>query len=65
MTKEKDSAPPGRRTRESEIFHDRAPANYSSGIGAEQGLEQFSDRGRGRRARPDKTWQSPGRRYAR
>src|SRR6202040_2821785 len=54
--------PHGRATRESEIFPDGpATANYSSSIGAEQGLEAFGERGRVRPARPHKTFAEPAR----
>ena len=57
MTNGKDG-PRGRSTRESEIFPDGpAAANYTSSIGAEQGLEAFGERGgRTRPARPNKTF---------
>ena len=56
MTKGKDPKPNQRKTRESEIFRDPpGSGNYSSSIGAAQGLELFSGAGQVRRARPDKT----------
>jgi flavin-dependent dehydrogenase len=54
--------PAGRATRESEIFSDRPAArNYSSSIGAEQGLEAFGERSRARASRPSKTFAEPAR----
>src|SRR5438309_2364314 len=53
--------PAGRATRESEIFPDGPAANYSSSIGAEQGLEAFGERGRMRPPRPSKTFAEPAR----
>src|SRR5438309_2918872 len=53
--------PAGRATRESEIFPDGPSANYSSSIGAEQGLEAFGERGRMRPPRPNKTFAEPAR----
>lgn len=56
MTKGKDPKRNQRKTRESEIFRDPpGSGNYSSSIGAAQGLELFSGAGQVRRARPDKT----------
>jgi hypothetical protein len=58
MTQDKDNeAPPkGRAVRESEIFREPpGSGNYSSSIGAAQGIELFSGRGRMRRQRPAKT----------
>src|SRR5579862_134177 len=55
MTKEKDkdSTPTGRAVRESEIFREPpGSGNYSSSIGAAQGIELFSGHGRTRRTRP-------------
>ena len=61
MTNDKDG-PRGRSTRESEIFSDGpGAANYSSSIGAEQGLEAFGERGRTRPARPNRTFAEPAR----
>ena len=49
MAIDKDKAPAGRATRESEIFRDPpGSGNYSSSIGAAQGIELFGDRGRTR-----------------
>src|SRR5580700_5000914 len=46
----------GRAVRESEIFREPpGSGNYSSSIGAAQGIELFSGRGQRRRARPAKT----------
>jgi hypothetical protein len=56
MTKDKQTAPPGRATRESEIF--RKPpgsCNYSSSIGGAQGIEQFGERRARRCPHPNKT----------
>jgi FAD dependent oxidoreductase len=45
-----------RKTRESEVFRDPpGSGNYSSSIGAAQGIELFSGAGQVRRARPNKT----------
>jgi hypothetical protein len=56
MGNDKDQ-PAERAVRESEIFPDGpGAANYSSSIGAEQGLELFGERGRARPARPNKTF---------
>jgi FAD dependent oxidoreductase len=61
MTHRKD-AEPVRTTRESEIFRDPpGSGNYSSSIGAAQGIELFSGSGRVRRARPTKTIFEPAR----
>src|SRR5271169_1522170 len=61
MTHHKD-AEPVRTTRESEIFCDPpGSGNYSSSIGAAQGIELFSGSGRVRRARPAKTIFEPAR----
>ncbi len=52
----KTPAPKGRAVRESEIFREPpGSGNYSSSIGAAQGIELFSGRSRMRRARPAKT----------
>ena len=46
MTNDKDSAPGVRTTRESEIFRDPpGSGNYSSSIGAAQGIELFTGSG--------------------
>ncbi len=56
MTNGKDVERGLRTTRESEIFRDPpVSGNYSSSIGAAQGIELFSGSGRPRRARPSKT----------
>jgi hypothetical protein len=57
MNKDKGSdSPAGRAVRESEIFREPpGSGNYSSSIGAAQGIELFSGRGLQRRARPAKT----------
>ena len=61
MAENKDG-PAGRAVRESEIFPDGpAAANYSSSIGAEQGLEAFGERSRARPARPQQTFAEPAR----
>ncbi len=55
-SKDKDAAPVGRAVRESEIFREPpGSGNYSSSIGAAQGIELFSGRDRMRRSRPGKT----------
>jgi NADPH-dependent 2,4-dienoyl-CoA reductase/sulfur reductase-like enzyme len=62
MTNDEKSAPGVRTTRESEIFRDPpGSGNYSSSIGAAQGIELFSGSGRVRRARPAKTVLEPSR----
>src|SRR5271163_2116698 len=62
MTNGKDAAPGIRTTRESEIFRDPpGSGNYSSSIGAAQGIELFSGSGRVRRASPAKTIFEPAR----
>jgi hypothetical protein len=62
MTNDKDAAPGVRTTRESEIFREPpGSGNYSSSIGAAQGIELFSGSDRVRRARPAKTVFEPGR----
>src|ERR1700738_22535 len=62
MTIGKDAAPGLRTTRESEIFRDPpGSGNYSSSIGAAQGIELFSGGGRVRRSRPAKTIFEPAR----
>ena len=62
MTNDKDAAPGVRTTRESETFRDPpGSGNYSSSIGAAQGIELFSGSNRARRARPAKTVFEPGR----
>jgi hypothetical protein len=56
MTNGKDQGSKERTTRESEIFRDPpGSGNYSSSIGAAQGIELFSGAGQMRRARPGKT----------
>src|SRR3984885_3604561 len=61
MTHRKD-AEPVRTTRESEIFRDPpGSGNYSSSIGAAQGLELFSGSDRLRHVRPSKTFFEPAR----
>src|ERR1700693_5228561 len=61
MTHRKD-AEPVRTTRESEIFRDPpGSGNYSSSIGAAQGIELFGGSGRVRGARPTKTIYEPAR----
>jgi NADPH-dependent 2,4-dienoyl-CoA reductase/sulfur reductase-like enzyme len=60
MAENKDG-PAGRAVRESEIFPDGPAANYSSSIGAEQGLEAFGERSRARPARPQQTFAEPAR----
>lgn len=62
MTNDKHAAPVVRTTRESEIFRDPpGSGNYSSSIGAAQGIELFSGSGRVRRARPARTIFEPAR----
>ena len=62
MTNDKDAAPGVRTTRESEIFREPpGSGNYSSSIGAAQGIELFSGSDRVSRARPAKTVFEPGR----
>ena len=62
MTNGKDAEPGLRTTRESEIFRDPpGSGNYSSSIGAAQGIELFSGSGRVRRARPAKSIFEPAR----
>src|SRR5579863_2868200 len=62
MTRNKDTAPGQRTTRESEIFREPpGSGNYSSSIGAAQGIELFSGSGRVRRIRPAKTVFEPAR----
>jgi hypothetical protein len=56
MTKGNDPKSNQRQTRESEIFRDPpGSGNYSSSIGAAQGIELFSGAEKVRRARPNKT----------
>ena len=56
MANEKDAPPAGRAVRETEIFREPpGSGNYSSSIGAAQGIELFSGRGQQRRPRPAKT----------
>src|SRR6202795_1453318 len=62
MSTGKETEPGVRTTRESEIFRDPpGRGNYSSSIGAAQGIELFSGSGRVRRARPTKTVFEPAR----
>ena len=62
MANDKHGETGGRTVRESEIFRDRPViGNYAGSIGAEQGLEQFGERGRSRRQRPAKTFREPAR----
>ena len=62
MTKGKDPKSNQRKTRESEIFRDPpGSGNYSSSIGAAQGIELFSGAGQVRRSRPPKTVFEPAR----
>ena len=60
MTNDKDG-PRGRSTREGEIFSDGPGTNFTSSIGAEQGLESFGERGRARATRPNKSYAEPAR----
>lgn len=62
MTKEDKADPGGRPPKENDLF--RGPpgsGNYSSSIGAAQGIELFSDRSKTRRPRPAKTVSEPAR----
>lgn len=62
MTNGSDAESDGRRTRESEIFRDPpGSGNYSSSIGAAQGIELFSGAGQVQRPRPAKTIFEPAR----
>ena len=62
MTNDGGSAPGVLTTRESEIFRDPpGSGNFSSSIGAAQGIELFSGSARVRRARPAKTVVEPAR----
>ncbi len=62
MTSAKDAERGLRTTRESEIFRDPpGSGNYSSSIGAAQGIELFSGNGRARHVRPSKTVFEPAR----
>jgi FAD dependent oxidoreductase len=62
MPNDKPADPAGRSVRESEIFPDGpGSGNYSSSIGAEQGIEVFGDRVRVRPARPARTFHEPAR----
>jgi FAD dependent oxidoreductase len=62
MTNGKASDTKQRTTRESEIFRDPpGSGNYSSSIGAAQGIELFSGAGQVRRDRPGKTVFEPAR----
>jgi hypothetical protein len=56
MSTDKNTDSNLRKTRESEMFRDPpGSGNYSSSIGAAQGIELFSGAGQVRRARPNKT----------
>ena len=62
MTTGKDPGSNQRKTRESEIFRDPpGSGNYSSSIGAAQGIELFSGAGQVRRSRPSKIVFEPAR----
>jgi hypothetical protein len=62
MTNRKDPDTNQRTTRQSEIFRDPpGSGNYSSSIGAAQGIELFSGAGQVRRSRPGKTVCEPAR----
>ncbi len=62
MSDDKKAEPSGRQTRESEIFREPpGGGNYSSSIGAAQGLEQFGGGRRARRQRSGKTIAEPAR----
>jgi NADPH-dependent 2,4-dienoyl-CoA reductase/sulfur reductase-like enzyme len=62
MSTGKEAEPGTRTTRESEIFRDPpGSGNYSSSIGAAQGLELFSGSDRVRHVRPSKTFFEPAR----
>ncbi|MFY9835962.1 MAG: FAD-dependent oxidoreductase [Xanthobacteraceae bacterium] len=62
MTNGKDQGSKERKTRESEIFREPpGGSNYSSSIGAAQGIELFSGGGQVRRTRPAKTVFEPAR----
>lgn len=63
MTNRKDAGPGLRTTRESEVFREPpGSGNYSSSIGAAQGIELFTgDRRRARIARPAKSIHEPAR----
>jgi hypothetical protein len=62
MTSRKETEPGTRATRESEIFRESSDSgNYSSSIGAAQGIEQFGNAARVRRQRPSKTIVEPAR----
>ena len=62
MTNGKDAEPGLRTTRESEVFREPpGSGNYSSSIGAAQGIELFAGSGRARTARPAKTILEPAR----
>ena len=62
MTNANESESNSRKTRQSEIFRDPpGSGNYSSSIGAAQGIELFSGAGQVRRARPAKTVFEPAR----
>jgi hypothetical protein len=60
--KDNGATPADRGTRESEIFRDPpGSGNFSSSIGAAQGIELFGGRSRARRPRPAKTIAEPAR----
>src|SRR4029077_8113238 len=62
MSTDKNTDSKLRKTRESEIFREPpGSGNYSSSIGAAQGIELFSGAGQVRRARPAKTILEPAR----
>ena len=62
MTTGKEAEPRTPTTRESEVFHDPpGDGNYSSSIGAAQGIELFSGTDRIRRVRPTKAIFEPAR----
>ena len=62
MSSDKPEEVGGGSVRQAEIFRDRSSSQTcSEGVGAEQGLELFSESGRTRRARPSKTFTEPTR----
>jgi flavin-dependent dehydrogenase len=62
VAKDKHTLPPGRATRESEIFRELpGSGNYSSSIGSALGIEQFGGSHAWRRPRPAKTVAEPAR----
>jgi len=62
MSSDKPEEVGGGSVRQAEIFRDRSSSQTcSEGVGAEQGLELFSEAGRTRRARPSKTFTEPTR----